>query len=107
MRRALRATGAPGPTGPPGPAYALGDQIVAGTASPDNETAKTVTATCPGSKVAVGGGFLTSNVSSLSALVITGSYPSGSQTWTATGTVTTTAGNTSYSLQAYVVCANP
>ena len=55
----------------------------------------------------MGGGFLTSNVSSLSALVITGSYPSGTQDWTATGNVATTAGNTSFSLQAYVVCANP
>jgi hypothetical protein len=53
--------------------------------------------------VAVGGGFLVSNLSDDEA-VITSSYPSADNIWTATATVQDTSGDTSFSLQAYVIC---
>jgi hypothetical protein len=82
---------------------------VIGAATPDNEAAKTATADCTGTKVAVGGGFLTTNVSVPAEITITASYPSDSNTWTATSVVDNpgNAGtDTSYSLTAYVICAN-
>jgi hypothetical protein len=45
-------------------------------------------------------------VSSLADVAITGSYPSSDTVWTATGGVVTTSGDTSYSLQAYALCAS-
>jgi hypothetical protein len=104
------ADGAVGPQGPPGADGAdggiAGQEIVAGAASADNESAKTVTADCPIGKVVVGGGFRTSDVSDPAEIVITGSYPSDADTWTATGSVDGTGGDRSYSLQAYAICAN-
>jgi hypothetical protein len=77
-----------------------------GTASADDETNKIVTATCTGGGVAIGGGFRISNVSNAGEVVITGSYPSAADTWTATGTIDTNPGDVSFSLQAYVICAD-
>jgi hypothetical protein len=104
-----------GPQGPQGPAGAdgadgglAGYEVVPGTASADDEADKDVTASCTSGGVAIGGGFLTSNVSDASEIAITASYPSASDTWRVTGTVDNTGGgNQSYSLQAYVICATP
>ena len=94
--------GVPGPTGPAG---VSGLQIVAGEASADVSSFRSVVATCPSGKVAVGGGFETSNVSSALNIAITDSYPSSPTEWTASGTTVFTGGDTSYSLRAYVICA--
>ena len=64
-----------------------------------------MTADCTTGKRAVGGGYLTTNVSSAAEVVITGSYPSDNDTWTATGVVdSSVGGDQSYSLTAYVIC---
>lgn len=101
-------TGSQGPqgdTGATGSNGVSGQEIVFGTASPDNESAKSVTATCPSGKVLVGGGFLTTNVSDASEIVITSSYPSSTTTWTATGDIDNAlAVDSSYSLTAYAIC---
>jgi hypothetical protein len=72
----------------------------------DDETDKIVTATCTGGGVAIGGGFRISNVSNAGEVVITGSYPSAADTWTATGNIDTNTGDVSFSLHAYVICAD-
>ena len=102
------ATGAQGPvgsTGAQGAAGVSGYAIVTGTASADIEGARTVTATCASGKVAIGGGFFTTNVSSAQDTLITASYPSSTTVWTAVGTSYPSGGDQSYSLQAYVICA--
>ncbi len=106
------ADGATGPAGPQGPAGAdgadgglAGYEVVVGVASADDETAKDVTASCSSGGVVIGGGFLTSNVSDATEVVITASYPNASDTWRVTGTVDDNGGDKSYSLQAYVICA--
>jgi Collagen triple helix repeat (20 copies) len=100
------ATGPTGPQGPAGPAGAgvAGYEIVAGTASLDDENDKSVSASCPTGKVIVGGGFQVSNVSDSDQVVILSSYPDANG-WVAVGTIANTAGDTSYSLQAYAICA--
>lgn len=104
---ATGSQGVKGDTGAQGPAGVSGWQRIIGTVSPDNENDKAVTATCPAGKKAIGGGFLTSNVSNPSRVVITSSYPSSDGTWTATGIVQNTrfTNDGSYSLAAYVICA--
>ncbi len=109
--------GAPGSTGPQGPVGIQGVpgvtgpagvselQIVPGIASADTSALRTVVATCPSGKVAVGGGYETSNVSSASNIAIFNSYPSSPTEWTASGTTIVVGGDTSYSLTAYVICA--
>jgi hypothetical protein len=82
-----------------------GYERVTGVASTDDENAKSVTATCTGGKKIIGGGYLTSNVSSPADIIITSSYPSSDTVWTATGSVITGGGDQSYSLQAFALCA--
>jgi hypothetical protein len=55
--------------------------------------------------VAIGGGFVTSNVSIPGAVAITNSSATDADTWTVTGDNSTTAGDASYSLAAFVICA--
>jgi hypothetical protein len=98
------ATGATGPQGPQGSGIS-GYAIVTGTASGDIEGARTVTSTCASGKVAVGGGWITTSVSSAPDTIITASYPSSTTVWTVTGTSYPTNGDQSYVLQAYVICA--
>jgi hypothetical protein len=77
-------------------------------ASPDDELAKVVTATCPTWKVVIGWWYLAVNVSSSNEIVITQSYPLNSTTWEARGVVdgATPAWDESFALQAYAICAN-
>jgi hypothetical protein len=82
-----------------------GWERVVGAASADDESDKTVTANCPSEKKVVGGGYLTSSVSNASEVVNLSSYPSDDTTWTAVGSVDSTTGDTSYSLQAFAICA--
>lgn len=100
--------GADGATGPQGPAGTNGVSnylMVTGTATADDETTpKTATATCTGGRSVLGGGYLISGVSSQTAILITQNYPSSSTVWTVTGTLSTTASDTPYALQAYAIC---
>lgn len=80
--------------------------IVTGTASADTELFRTVTATCTGGKVVVGGGYRATNVSSQRDIVVTDSYASSTTVWTAVGMAYDTAGDKSFSLTAYAICAN-
>ncbi|MGB7452468.1 MAG: hypothetical protein WBM36_10110, partial [Lysobacterales bacterium] len=107
-------TGAEGPQGPPGPTGATGpagpslasgwEQILS-TPSPDNESPKSVTATCTPGKRVVSGGFITSAANTPGRIAITGSYPDGNSAWTVTGTLTArNGGDHSYSLTAYAIC---
>ena len=96
--------GAQGPQGPAGPSLASGWERIVGTPSADNESNRTVTASCTSGKRAVGGGYLASNVSNASEVVITASYPSSDTVWTASGGVDNNGGDASYTLTAYVIC---
>ena len=78
--------------------------LVTGTATTDNELVKSATATCTGGRKVVGGGYTAENVSSLSAIAVTASYASSDTVWTVTGDVTSTSGDTSFSLRAYAIC---
>ena len=67
-----------------------------------------MTADCTGSKVTVGGGYITSNVSDPAGIVITTSQATDANTWTATGVVDNSGtGDQSYSLAAFVICVDP
>jgi hypothetical protein len=77
---------------------------VIGTASADDEAARTVTATCGVGKVVVGGGFITSGAGTPGQIVITANYPSSTTVWTVAGTVDSNAGDASYALRAYAIC---
>jgi hypothetical protein len=97
--------GTDGDDGATGPAGVSGLQVVVGTASADDSAPRTVVATCPPGKVAVGGGYRTTNVSSESSISISNSYPSSDTEWTASGSTIFFGGDPSYSLTAYVICA--
>jgi len=82
-----------------------GHQIV-NEASGDDEAAKTVTATCPGDKVVIGGGAVLEDVSDTDARIYS-SYPHGDNAWRATGNDTTgSQQNDSYRLRVYAICAD-
>lgn len=84
-----------------------GIETVAGTASDDIMDERTVTATCPSGKQVVGGGYVTSNISSAPDIIIIASYPSSATVWTVTGTSYPAGLDESYSLQAYAICVTP
>jgi hypothetical protein len=97
--------GVAGIQGLTGPAGMSGLEIVVGTSSADDSEPRTVVATCPSGKVAVGGGYRTTNVSSESSISISNSYPSSATEWTASGSVIFVGAGMSFSLTAYVICA--
>ncbi len=101
------ATGDVGAAGPTGANGVSGYEIVLGTATADDEVVpKTATATCPGGKVAVGGGYdaLGMGVDADEEITIHQNKPSSSTTWSVIGSIDNAGGDASYSLQAYVVC---
>jgi hypothetical protein len=57
--------------------------------------------------VAVGGGYVTSNVSSPGMIAIYNNSAIDANTWAVSGDVVTNFGDTSYSLAAFVICVNP
>jgi hypothetical protein len=64
-----------------------------------------VTATCSVGKTIIGGGFITSGAGTPGQVVITASYPSSATVWTVGATVDSTAGDSSFAVQAYAICA--
>ena len=83
---------------------ATGYERVAGTTSPDDENAKTATATCPEGKKVVGGGWAITNQSGILYPAITSSQATSDTVWTVTSTSLALPGDNSYSLTAYAVC---
>jgi hypothetical protein len=83
---------------------------VTGANSASNTTTpKPVTAACPGTKVAVGGGYtaVTASGTGLGELTAYGSYPSANNAWTATIAADNTNNLGNWSARAYVICVNP
>jgi hypothetical protein len=72
--------------------------------SVSNSTNKTITVTCPGSKIVVGGGGTTSL---LGEVTLSSSFPVSNNTWSASGfeEVLGTANN--WTVTAYAICINP
>jgi hypothetical protein len=96
----IGATGAQGLKGDTGAAGTNGVSNwvrVVGTPSSSNKLAKTVTASC-GSQKLLGGGATTDNPNKV---LISTSYPSTDNTWTADGVSDSAA----YVLTAYAICA--
>lgn len=95
--------GPAGPAGPQGPPGLSGLQAVYATGAASSSATRTLTATCPSGKQAVGGGatILPANVADVA---LTSSYLANPTTWTASGAETdaTAAG---WSLNAVVICA--
>ena len=102
VRRVRRATQGPqGPQGPAGTAGGLsGWEIVTKTTAFSGTGDQTATASCGGTKVAVGGGMS----STTSASHLYASYPSASKTWTVG--FDRVSGSGAYSVTVYVICAN-
>jgi hypothetical protein len=112
-------TGPQGPAGPVGPIGPTGPQgtvgvngvsgweVVPGPVSVDDETDRTITASCSPGKKVVGGGFLTTERSSTSEIVVYSSYPSDQSTWSVSAKVdATTASDESFELEAYAICVS-
>lgn len=107
------APGPAGPQGPQGPSGAAGPQGAPGLSgretvfatSPGNSNSyKTLSATCPGTKQAIGGGAAIAPAAAATAAAITSSYLNANS-WVAAARETAVfAGN--WNLNAVVICAN-
>lgn len=71
----------------------------------NNDNTKTVTASCVGGKVAIGGGHTINMTSNGEPPFITRSIRTGTNTWTITASEGSITGN--FSVTAYVMCVNP
>jgi hypothetical protein len=69
--------------------------------SADSSGARSVTASCSGGRVVLGGGFDTARTLDLGDIVITRSSPNGNDAWT----VEATSLGTSFAIRAYAICA--
>jgi hypothetical protein len=85
----------------------IGWERVVGATGADSENTRTETATCPSGKRVVGGGWEVSSVSSTDDVIILSSWASSNDTWSVTGALDGTGGDTSYALTAYALCINP
>ena len=110
LRADFRAGQIPvGPAGPAGPAGAQGAPGTSGlqtvfTTSPINSTTtRTLTATCPSGKTALGGGVAVTPASA-TEVAITASYLANSTTWTASAQEVN-AQIASWGLNVVVICA--
>jgi|GEM_PF-2064743 len=83
-----------------------GLEIVMGTPSAPSEDFLSVTATCPGNKMVIGGGYRVLNASHAAQehVAINSSYPSSEHVWTVTSEIDGTGDDMNYSLQAYAIC---
>ena len=97
------ATGPQGPAGPQGVPGTSGYLQVPGAASASNSTSpKTVTATCTGGRVVVGGGGVTNGATQVA---LTQSQPTSSTVWSVTATEISST-NTNWTVQAFAICMN-
>ena len=110
LRADFRAGQIPaGPTGPAGPAGAQGApgtsglQTVFTTSAINSTTTRTLTATCPSGKTALGGGVAVTPTTA-TEVAITASYLANSTTWTASAQEVN-AQAVSWGLNVVVVCA--
>jgi hypothetical protein len=94
--------GPPGPAGPAGPPGLSQKQVVTAQTASDSSSPKSVTATCPAGKQAIGGGGRIDSPGG--GPVLSSSYASGVQTWHSQAyEVVGQAG--AWRLTTYVVCA--
>lgn len=84
----------------------LGYEIVTSEVSLDDNLAKDLIATCPSGKKVISGGFNTLNVSDSGEVSIKASYPNSESSWRVQGSVDASSTSTTYSLQAYAICAS-
>lgn len=94
-----------GDPGTSGGSLNLGYEIKLSEVSLDDNLAKDVTATCSAGKKVIGGGFNTLNVSDSGEVVIKSSFPNTESSWRVQGSVDASTASTTYSLQAYAICA--
>ena len=96
------ATGTTGPQGPQGPQGSVSSVTIVSLASAsDSKSPKSISASCSTGKMIGGGANITANSS---VVALTASFPAGANLWTATARETA-ATNTSWSVSAYVLCA--
>lgn len=97
-------TGPPGPTGPAGPPGLSAYQTVFATGANNSVSYKSLNATCPSGKRALGGGVAITPAAATAAVAVTRTYLSGTSTWeTAARETSAFAGN--WMLNAVVICA--
>jgi hypothetical protein len=92
-----------GPQGPPGPPGLSGLQPVFTTSAIDSTPTRTLNATCPSGKRAIGGGVAVGPAST-PAVAVTSSYLANSTTWS-TAAREVTATSATWGLNAVVICA--
>jgi len=90
--------GEKGDQGPPGLA---GREVVSASTTTDSTDFRSITATCPAGKVAIGGG---AGVDLFVVAAVTASIPSGTNAWRASA-IEPTPSASAWRLTAYVVCA--
>lgn len=96
--------GPAGPSGPAGPPGLSGYQTVFATGANNSASYKSLDATCPSGKRALGGGVAITPAAATTAVAVTRTYLSGTSTWeTAARETATFAGN--WMLNAVVICA--
>jgi hypothetical protein len=85
-----------------------GWERVLGTASASNEISpKTASADCSADKKVIGGGFVVLAASgNVAEVTVSASWPSDSDTWSATAAEDNDNGVGSWSIQAYALCAS-
>ncbi len=100
--------GFPGTNGTNGTNGVSGWERIPGTASADDENAKTAVADCTAGKRVVGGGYVLSGQAgdALTENVITSSHPVDDDTWqVVTRSAGTIGGDHSFAVQAFAICA--
>jgi hypothetical protein len=97
------AAGPAGPAGPQGAAGATGLQSVFTTSAVDSTATRTLTASCPSGKVALGGGVSATPLNT-PGVAITTSYLANSTTWTASAREVVATGD-DWGLNVVVICA--
>jgi hypothetical protein len=95
--------GPAGPAGPTGPPGLAGLQSVFTTSAINSSTTRTLTASCPSGKVALGGGVSSTPVNT-PGVAITTSYLANATTWTASAREIVGTGS-NWGLNVAVICA--